>query len=97
MKRKFKIVQGSFTVAAIGIGLIMFGQMKPLSEDAVREKIQKRMDDVIRKNDCLTSSLFTIYDGKTGRKDQFASGVLKKSVQEPAQTDNPYHAASIEK
>lgn len=97
MKKRFKIVIGCLIVTVIGMVFLMYMTTKPLTEVMVREKIQRRMDEVVQNNDAITSALFTVYNGKTGQKDQFVSGMRNKALNEPAKVDSPYHSASIGK
>ncbi|MDQ6422000.1 serine hydrolase domain-containing protein [Paenibacillus sp. LHD-117] len=96
MKLVIRIVLGFILVAGIGFGVLAY-MNRPISKEAVTEKIEQRLTNVLEKNDSLSSALLTIYSGETGYFEQFAVGTTNRSSDQPVRTDSPYHAASIGK
>lgn len=96
MKIGIRIAVSVVVLLAVGFGLLAFLN-RPLSQEAVNEKIDQRLSKIVKRNDALSSVLLTIYSGQTGYFQQFAVGTKNKVSVEPAQIDSQYHTASIGK
>lgn len=96
MKTGIRIAVSVVVLLAVGFGLLAFLN-RPLSQEAVNEKITQRLSKVVENNASLSSALLTIYSNQTGYLEQFAVGTKNKASVEPAQIDSQYHAASIGK
>ncbi len=96
MKLRWKILVGVVVMGIIGFGMLAY-MNRPISEEAVREEIQKHLEKLVDENDSLSSVLFTIYSGRTGYFQQFATGTKSLSSERPVQTDSQYHSASVGK
>ncbi|MGO4545106.1 serine hydrolase domain-containing protein [Paenibacillus sp. 2TAB23] len=91
-----KILVGLIVLVAVGIGLLAFLN-RSISKEAVHEKIDKHITKVLEKNDSLSSVLLTIQSDQTDYMEQFAVGTKNHISDQPAQTNSPYHAASVGK
>ncbi len=96
MKLRWKILVGIVVMGFIVFGMLAF-MNRPISEEAVREEIQKHLENLVEENDSLSSVLLTIYSGRTGYFQQFATGTKSLSSEQPVQTDSQYHSASVGK
>ncbi len=96
MKLTLRILLGAIVIAVIGFGILSL-IYKPLSKEAVYEKIEKHLTKVVNKHDSISSVLLTIHSEQTGYSEQFAVGTKNRTSDQPAQIDSPYHSASIGK
>ncbi len=96
MKLRWKILVGVVVMGVIVFGMLAF-MNRPISEEAVREEIQKHLENLVEENDSLSSVLLTIYSGRAGYFQQFATGTKSLSSEQPVQTDSQYHSASVGK
>ena len=96
MKLRWKILVGVVVMGVIVFGMLAF-MNRPISEEAVREEIQKHLEKLVEENDSLSSVLLTIYSGRAGYFQQFATGTKSLSSEQPVQTDSQYHSASVGK
>lgn len=96
MKTRWKIV-----LVVVALGMVGFGGLaymnRPISEEAVREGIQKHLERLVKDNDSLSSVLLTIYSGETGNLQQYATGTKSLSSDQPVRIESQYHSASIGK
>ncbi|MGO4369743.1 serine hydrolase domain-containing protein [Paenibacillus sp. MCAF20] len=96
MKIAIRVLIGVFLLVVIGFGVLAI-MNRPISKEAVNEKIEKHLTKVLKKNDSLSSVLLTIHSGQTGYSEQFAVGTKNHASDQPVQVDSPYHSASIGK
>ncbi|UNC91324.1 serine hydrolase domain-containing protein [Candidatus Contubernalis alkaliaceticus] len=96
MNLKWKILVGVVVIGIIGLGMLA-NMNRPISEEAVREGIQKHLEKLVDENDSLSSALLTIYSNKTGSLQQFAIGTKSLSSNQPVKIDSQYHSASVGK
>jgi len=96
MKIAIRILVGIVLLAAIGYGFLVYLN-RPLSKEAVTEKIEKRLIKLVENNESLSSVLLTIHSEQTGYSEQFAVGTKNRRSMEPARVDSPYHSASVGK
>jgi len=96
MKLGIKIAVGVILSAAIGYGVLAYLN-RPIAEEVVTAKIQKKMTEIAAENDSLSSALLTIYSNETGYFEQFAAGTINHASDEPVSPDSQYHSASIGK
>ncbi|GMK37683.1 hypothetical protein PCCS19_07370 [Paenibacillus sp. CCS19] len=92
MKTAIRIAVGGIIV----IGVLAY-MNRPISREAVNEKIQQHLVKVVESSDSLSSALLTIYSNKTGYHEQFAVGTVNQTSDQPVQADSPYHSASVGK
>lgn len=96
MKLVWKILVGVIVIGIIGFGVLKYLN-RPISEEVFSEEIQKHLEQLVDKNDSLSSVLLTIYSDETGYLRQFAAGTKSLSSDQPVQIDSQYHSASIGK
>ncbi|QTH42700.1 beta-lactamase family protein [Cohnella sp. LGH] len=96
MKKVSRILVCVIVLIGIGFGVLAY-MNRPISEEAVNEKIENHLTKIVAKNESLSSALLTIYSNKTGYFKQFAVGPQKLSSDQPVQIDSPYHSASVGK
>lgn len=96
MKLGIRILVGVIILVVIGFGVLAI-MNRPISKDAINEKIEKHLTKIVEKNDSLSSVLLTIYSEQTGYFEQFAVGTKNRLSDQPVQTDSQYHAASVGK
>lgn len=96
MKIVWLVLAGIVVLGGIGFGVLAY-MNRPISEEAVTEKIQRHLEKVVAKSDSLSSAMFTIYSERTGYFEQFAVGTAHRDSDEPVRTDSPYHSASVGK
>lgn len=96
MKKVSRILVCVIVLIGIGFGVLAY-MNRPISEEAVNEKIENHLTKIVAKNESLSSALLTIYSNKTGYFKQFAVGTQKFSSDKPVQIDSPYHSASVGK
>ncbi|WP_138754536.1 serine hydrolase domain-containing protein [Paenibacillus sinopodophylli] len=96
MKIPIRIVVGLIVLFALGVGLLAFLN-RPISKEAVNEKLEQHLTKIVEKNDSLSSALLTIYSNQTGYLGQFAVGIKNQVSDQPVQIDSQYHAASVGK
>ncbi|MFX3631421.1 MAG: serine hydrolase domain-containing protein [Candidatus Pristimantibacillus sp.] len=96
MRIAFIILLVVIIIVVIGMG-ISYIMNKPLSKEAVNDKIENHLTELVNNNDSLSSVLFTIYSYQTGYFEQFAVGTKNQFTDQPVQVDSQYHAASIGK
>lgn len=96
MKTGLKILVGIIVLAGIGYGVLAY-MNRPISKEAVTEKIEKHITEIAANNDSLSSALLTIYSNQTGYFEQFAAGTKNRRSDQPVQVDSQYHSASVGK
>ncbi|HIW32476.1 MAG TPA: beta-lactamase family protein [Candidatus Paenibacillus intestinavium] len=95
-KITLRVIVCMIIVVGIGLGIIAI-MNRPISEEAVNEKIEKHLTKIVENNDSLSSVLLTIQSNQTGYFEQFAVGTQNKLSEQPVQFDSQYHSASIGK
>ncbi|WP_042169597.1 serine hydrolase domain-containing protein [Paenibacillus gorillae] len=96
MRIAIGILLGVILLVGIGYGALAY-MNRPISKEAVTEKIEEHLAKVVKRNGSLSSALLTIYSNQTGYFEQFATGTKNRGSDEPVRIDSPYHAASVGK
>lgn len=96
MKKGIKILVVVVVLVVISVGVLAF-MNRPISKEAVNEKIEKHITKIVQKNDSLSSVLLTIHSNQKGYSEQFAVGTKNQLSDQPVQVDSQYHSASIGK
>lgn len=95
-KIALKVIVCVIIVVVIGLCVIAI-MNRPISEEAVTEKIEKHLTKIVEKDDTLSSVLLTIQSNLTGYFEQFAVGTQNQLSDQSVQFDSQYHSASIGK
>ncbi len=96
VRKAIRIAVGFVIVVGVAIGVLAY-MNRPISEEAVTEKIAHHLEKVVDQNDSLSSGLLTIYSKQNGYHEQFAVGTVHHDTSEPVRVDSPYHSASVGK
>ncbi len=96
MKAGVLIIVGLLVLAGTAVGIFAYLN-RPISEEAVTERIAQHLAKVVEKSDSLSSALLTIHSDKTGYSEQFAVGTMRHASDQPVRIDSQYHSASVGK
>lgn len=95
-KKRYFVLIAFASIVMAGFILLSIAN-RPLSKDEMNVVIGKKLKEIVRENDQITSALLTIYSDTLQLDETYAAGYTGKDFIEPVTADHPYYSASIGK
>lgn len=96
VKKRYIILIAIVLVLVIGFGILTIAN-RPLSKDELDALLDKKLTEMVNKNDAITSAVLTIYSDKLDFNGMYAAGKTGEDFAETVTVDHPYYSASIGK